>query len=299
MNSAANVFKNTGAWLNLKSGSGAASAAPTQVNLNNVGSYLRQITNTAEHNTAYSASQAAQLRRWQEEQNQYAMDFNASEAAKNRDWQAMMSNTAHQREVADLKAAGLNPVLSAMNGNGAAVTSGATASGVTSSGAKGEPDTSANQAIVTLLGTMLSAQTALANQAVSANTQMAIADKQNATSELVSRITGEYAQAVAGINSAASKYASDRAYESSKLSNMYSLSKLNTEYYHKTQLQEDMQEHEVYLKDKYPGNKWDSAWKLSYNAVDMIEDFVKSLGTGIKGIVSGEFFSDLSKALFG
>ena len=49
------------------------------------------------------------------------------EAQKNRDWQEQMSNTAHQREVADLQAAGLNPVLSASGGNGAAVTSGSTA----------------------------------------------------------------------------------------------------------------------------------------------------------------------------
>lgn len=52
--------------------------------------------------------------------------FNAAEAQKNRDWQTTMSNTAHQREMADLEAAGLNPVLTA--NQGAATGAGATAS---------------------------------------------------------------------------------------------------------------------------------------------------------------------------
>lgn len=53
---------------------------------------------------------------------QGANQTNRDLAYENREWQEYMSGTAHQREVEDLKKAGLNPVLSA-GGNGASTPS--------------------------------------------------------------------------------------------------------------------------------------------------------------------------------
>lgn len=81
----------------------------------------------------YNAFQADKNRKWQEVQNEKAMNFSADQAALYRDWLTELSNTAHQREMADLREAGLNPKLAGSLG-GAFTPSASSPSGVTSSG---------------------------------------------------------------------------------------------------------------------------------------------------------------------
>lgn len=87
------------------------------------------------HNLEWAEEQAQKQMDFQTAANKIAMDFSAAEAEKERAFQTEMANSAYQRAVADLKKAGLNPILAYSQG-GASVPSVSAATGVTSSGAK-------------------------------------------------------------------------------------------------------------------------------------------------------------------
>lgn len=125
----------------------------------------------AERNTARSESNAQKQMDYQSMSNAKAMEFSAEQAKINRSWQERMSNTAHQREVADLIAAGLNPVLSTKFA-GASTPTGASASGVSSTGSMGQVDSSSSQLVNTLLSAVIAQSTALQTTAMNNATNL-------------------------------------------------------------------------------------------------------------------------------
>lgn len=126
--------------------------------------------------------------------------FNAQQAQLERDWSHQMSATAHQREVADLKAAGINPVLSAYSGGAAAY-----------SGSAATADNGLTGAYATLASNALQIASSLSETMLNNAVTRKVTKMQVAAQKFSAKTSAKATKYAAKKSAAATRYAAEQS----------------------------------------------------------------------------------------
>lgn len=230
-------------------------SSAADINLYKIADYAPQTTSKKEKALQYMENLSnAKTFKFNEEQADLTRAFNKQEAQTARNWQERMSNTAHQREVTDLKASGLNPVLSANSGAQSYTTTAASASN-----ASGHADSAA------------AAVSGYAQSVLSSNATK-YAAQQSASAMRYSAYMG-YQSALA--QAEAAKYSSDNQYKY----NMWNSSTQREWSAHENQLDRESRERQTqYQSDR-------TLWGILKNSQDIIQDVLKGDGNSTVGKV--------------
>lgn len=177
------------------------------------------------------------------------MEYNSAEAEKTRQFEEYMSNTSHQREIKDLLAAGLNPVLSAKLGGASTPTTSAASVG----------QASASSSMNNALSTLINSSVSLSNKVV----DYLIAENQNSSAERRSLTTAQY-------DYLGRQYQADTAYSSAD-----NVAKINqeTEYgvTNKNNLvKQTLQAQELEWKALHPSTPWSTVLPLVAPLVEKV-----------------------------